>query len=112
MARNSVTVKFDEARLRASFERSYKDAQFMLNEMVYTDSDPYVPMDSGDLKSIVQRDGESIVYESPYAAAQYYGLPNKKKGSHPQATMRWFEVAKAANKTKWLATVKKIAGTR
>ena len=102
----------DERKLLDSFGASYKDAQFMLNEMVYTDSDPYVPMDSGDLKSIVDRDGTTIVYNSPYAAAQYYGLPNKKRGAHPLATSFWFEVAKKAKGSEWIRRAKEIAGKR
>ena len=105
-------LKLNEDAVLRSFQRSYKDAQFMLNEMVYTDSDPYVPMDSGDLKNIVERDGETIVYNSPYAAAQYYGLPNKRKSAHPLASMQWFEVAKKAKGREWIRRAKEIAGER
>lgn len=109
-----VIVKFDERKVLNSFERSYRDAQFYLTEAVYTDSDPYVPMDSGDLKGQVERSGDrgEVVYNMEYAAAQYYGLPNKKRGQHPQATSFWFEFAKRAKGSTWLRKAKQIAGSR
>ena len=42
--------------------------------------DKYVPMDSGDLRTIVTVRPDSITYEMPYARYQYYGVRND--GSH------------------------------
>lgn len=108
-------VNFDADRVARSFEASYGRAQEWLDQQVVADTDPYVPMDTGALKDTAQStnfgSGE-ITYEGPYAAAQYYGLPNKRKSAHPQATMLWFEVSKAANKTRWIQMVKRLAGSR
>lgn len=51
-----------------------------------------------------------IVYNAPYAAAQYYGRANKSRDKHPQATMQWFEKAKAVHKARWISNAKKLAG--
>lgn len=40
----------------------------------YKHMDKYVPMDKGDLRTIVDIQDTSITYESPYAKYQYYGM--------------------------------------
>lgn len=36
--------------------------------------DKYVPMDKGDLRTIVDEEPDRIIYEMPYAHAQYVGF--------------------------------------
>ena len=109
----SVTVKFDRAAVARRFDlEPGSRAQTLLDHQVVSDTDPYVPMDSGALKTsaLLATDFGSgeVRYATPYAAAQYYGLPNKRKGAHPHAVMEWFEHSKAANKTRWIAMVKRM----
>ena len=42
--------------------------------------DKYVPMDVGNLRTIVDIQANSITYESPYARYQYYGI--REDGTH------------------------------
>jgi hypothetical protein len=42
--------------------------------------DKYVPMDNGDLRTIIKVKADSITYESPYARYQYYGV--REDGTH------------------------------
>lgn len=42
--------------------------------------DKYVPKDTGDLRTIITVDSNSITYEMPYAEYQYYGMRND--GTH------------------------------
>lgn len=46
----------------------------------YKHMDKYVPMDKGNLRTIVNIDSDSITYESPYAKYQYRGM--REDGSH------------------------------
>lgn len=46
----------------------------------YKHMDKYVPYDTGDLRTIVDIQADSITYESPYARYQYYGV--REDGSH------------------------------
>lgn len=50
-------------------------AQVFLASEVKRLSDPYVPMQSGNLKNqaVIASDGSSITYTQPYAHYQYYG---------------------------------------
>ena len=46
----------------------------------YKHMDRFVPMDTGDLRTIVDIKSDSITYESPYAKYQYYGV--REDGTH------------------------------
>lgn len=72
-------------------------------------TDPYVPMDTGELKSSGIRhtrtgSGE-VKYKTPYARKQYF--ENKGNGLRGR---QWFERSKADNKTSILNGALKIAG--
>ena len=54
-------------------------AQAFLTETCYKHMDKYVPMDLGNLRTIVDIQTNTITYESPYASYQYYG--KRKDGS-------------------------------
>ena len=47
----------------------------------YKHMDKYVPMDEGNLRTIVDVKSDSITYESPYAKYQYHGM--RADGSRP-----------------------------
>lgn len=46
----------------------------------YKHMDKYVPMDNGDLRTIVDIQPDSITYEQEYARYQYYGV--REDGTH------------------------------
>lgn len=56
-------------------------AQKFFNNTCYKHMDKYVPMDKGDLRTIVDLSNPTqIVYEMPYARYQYYG--ERADGTH------------------------------
>lgn len=55
-------------------------AQAFLTETCYKHMDKYVPMDEGNLRTVVNLTPNTITYESPYAAYQYYGV--REDGTH------------------------------
>lgn len=54
--------------------------QKFFTETCYNHMDKYVPMDKGNLRTIVDLEDSNITYESPYARYQYYG--EREDGSH------------------------------
>lgn len=54
--------------------------QKFFTETCYKAMDKYVPMDKGNLRTIVDIDSNTITYESNYAKYQYYG--EREDGSH------------------------------
>lgn len=87
-------------KARLGIEPNGKVQKFFTNTC-YKHMDKYVPMDSGDLASIVSMDidGKSIIYEMPYAKYQYKGQredgthkineANRTRTYHPLATSYW-----------------------
>ena len=102
------TFKFSPEGVRTKIGGASRRAQFLLDQQVAKDSNYYCPEDlgySGGLMGSVEpsaTEGKGVlVWNEPYAAAQYYDLPNKSKDKNPNARMKWFEAAKAVCKKKW-----------
>ena len=95
------------------FSPRYEEAQRFLDSEVLKDSAPYVPMRSGNLMNsgntgTVIGSGK-VIYNAPYAKRLYYGQHFAfSKDKHPKACAQWFESAKAAKKSSWLAGVRRI----
>ena len=66
-------------KARLGLEPKGKVQQFFTNTC-YKHMDKYVPMDQGDLRTIVDIQANYIVYDSPYAEYQYHGM--RKDGTH------------------------------
>lgn len=64
---------------RLGLETNGKVHKFFTNAC-YKHMDKYVPMDTGNLRTNVDIQSNSITYESPYARYQYYGI--REDGSH------------------------------
>ncbi len=54
--------------------------QKFFTDTCYKHMDKYVPMDEGNLRTIVDISNSYIIYESPYAEYQYYG--QRADGTH------------------------------
>lgn len=97
------------AQKTAQFSRAQK---FLDSEVLRTTA-PYVPlrtgalMKSGQLGTVIGS-GE-VVYNAPYAAAQYYGTAESRSDDAQRGGM-WFERSKTDHKDEWLRGTKKIAG--
>lgn len=50
--------------------------QTFFTNTCYKHMDKYVPMDTGNLRTNVDIQADKIIYESPYAHAQYVGIVN------------------------------------
>lgn len=111
---NPVMVIFNPIAVYARIAAGAERAQAWLDNEVLKDSTPFVPRLSGELErsgiaGTVIGKGQ-ILYNKPYAAAQYYGDFTHSTQAHAGATRLWFETAKAINKDKWIRGVKKIGG--
>lgn len=52
------------------------------------------------------------MWATPYARAQYYGLPNKSHDKNINARMKWFEEAKIRNAGNWQHTAQEALNGR
>ena len=110
----TAKVVFSPSATMTRLKIANKKAQTWLDDEVLKDCAPYVPRITGALErsgidGTVIGSGE-VIYNSPYAKAQYYGYFNHSTQAHPQACREWFEVSKAMNKAKWIAGAKKLGG--
>ena len=94
-------------------------ARYTLANQAMSDMDQFVPFKQGDLAGSAHLDGnDNIVYNTPYAKAQFYGfITNYKTGQrsrvrnytvseHPQAYRRWDLRAKSLYGDDWANKVK------
>ena len=78
----AVYVELEDIRKiekRLGLEESGEVQTFFTNTC-YREMEQFVPMDNGNLRTIVNVTSNSITYQSPYASYQYYG--QRKDGSH------------------------------
>lgn len=95
--------------------RSLRRARHVLANQAMQDMDQFVPYKQGHLAGSAHLDAEdNIVYDTPYARAQFYGLIAGKypvvhytRTEHPQATKRWDLKAKELYGDEWANKVKK-----
>lgn len=52
--------------------------------------DKYVPRDTGDLRTIIHMEADSITYESLYAERQYMGIVNGREVKNYTTPRNWF----------------------
>lgn len=108
-----VKIKINIPGTVNRFSPKFQKAQKWLDNEVLKDSDPYVPMKTGNLAGSGKRgttigSGE-IVYNAPHAKKNYYAQNRHfSKAQHPQACAQWFEKAKAVKKKVWVNGVNKI----
>lgn len=94
-------------------------SRYTLANQAMSDMDQFVPFKQGDLAGSAHLDGnDNIVYNTPYAKAQFYGfITNYKTGQrsrvrnytvseHPQAYRRWDLRAKSLYGDDWANKVK------
>ena len=96
---------------QAAFER----AQFAFSQKVAAVVDPYVPFDTGTLKTSVRTasdfKGGMLVYNTPYARRQYYLHP-QGEGLHGDSRLRgsyWGQRALADHKEELVRFAKAAA---
>lgn len=104
-------VEFDYSAFMGKVKKASLAAENALADQIISDSRQYVPKQENTLRDSArvehENNGTQVVYETPYAAYQYYGCwPD---GSHviknhttAGTVTRWIEHAKAHNADKWL----------
>ena len=108
-------VRLDAGVLTSALHKRCREVLRGVGDDVIRTCAPFVPYDTGRLAGSVKHtekespDGGSTVceirWETPYAAAVYYGDRRGVRFSkefHPHATARWFDAAKSIGLDGWL----------
>lgn len=100
-----IKTEFDTAKVIQRFSQYGSAAQKKLDAVVLQDSNYFCPLDTGTLQKsgiIHSVLGSGLLeWKTPYARSQYYDIKYKKHDRNPNATMKWFESAKARYLEKW-----------
>ena len=99
--------KFTPAAMRA--------AKMDVADQVLADTDKYVPRREGDLAASghIANGGDEVIYNTPYAAAQYRGTNGRqvfRKYTTPGTGKEWYEKSKKAYLKRWQEIAKKALG--
>lgn len=102
-----IDLDMDINKVSSRVERRLDKVQADLDQQILTDSNFYCPEQEGFLQASGITGSKigsgELIWNSPYAAAQYYDNPNKSKDANPNASMKWFERAKSTRKKAWEA---------
>ncbi|MEE6638559.1 minor capsid protein [Limosilactobacillus pontis] len=116
----SVRVSYNGKKITDIFNQArLEKANHVVANQAMEDMDQFVPFKQGHLAGSAHISGnkQTIVYDAPYAKAQFYGfITNSKTGQqsrirnytrseHPQATRRWDLRAKNLYMNKWIGKV-------
>lgn len=108
----AVRIIIDGNHIQAKIDNTWKNGLEMLSSEVLRDCNKYCKEDTGMLimSSYIHSDLKNgkLVWQTPYAARQYYEIRTAYKDVNPNASWRWCEVAKNNHQTKWVKQAQAI----
>lgn len=129
----NISISLFDGDTAVKFERKIAKAQYLLDEIIKHDTEPYVPFRTGTLANTVnmtESGSGQVVYNGPQARYLYEGrlmvspktgssyaaLGEKKiltkkhlqydKTAHPLAGAMWFDRAEKVNGERWVEAAK------
>jgi hypothetical protein len=101
----AVRIEINENSIRAKIDNTWQNGLEMLSSQILRDCNMYCKEDTGMLimsSYIHSRLKEGLlIWQTPYAARQYYEIPTAYTDVNPQASWRWCEVAKQNHLAEW-----------
>lgn len=101
---------FDRIGIKNRMARVNQLAQVRLSSAVLSDSNRFIPMDTGMLKASgrIENNNKQVSWNTPYAHRVYnLGENSIKTQKNPNAKPKWFEWAKSLNIKGWTDIVQK-----
>lgn len=101
----SVKIIVNEHTIQAKIDNNWKSGLEMLSSEILRDCNKYCKEQSGVLimSSYIHsklNEGK-LIWNTPYAARQYYEIPTAYTNVNSNATWRWCEVAKSNHRDRW-----------
>ena len=101
----SVKINIDGDKIKYKIDRTIKNGMGMLSSEILKDCNKYCKEDTGLLivSSYIHSDLDNgkLVWQTPYAARQYYEIRTAYKDVNNNASWRWCEVAKTNHLERW-----------
>ena len=100
-----VKIDIDTLKIQAKVDDAWKKGLPMLASQIRKDCNEYCKEDSGTLiaSSLIHSDlaNGRLVWQTPYAARQYYEIRTAYHDYNPNASWRWCEVARNNHLERW-----------
>ena len=107
-----VRIKVDENHIKTVIDAKWQNGLAMLSAIILTDCNKYCKMRGGQLamSALIHSDLQKglLVWQTPYAARQYYEIQTAYTEVNPQASWRWCEVAKQNHQADWVKQAQAI----
>ena len=108
----SVRITINENSIRATIDNTWETGLEMLSSQILRDCNLYCKEDTGMLimSSLIHsrlKDG-LLIWNTPYAARQYYEIQTAHTDVNEKATWRWCEVAKQNHGADWVRMAQAI----
>lgn len=101
----SVKIKIDENAISATIDNSFSNAREAICTQILRDCNEFCKEDTGMLimSSLIHSKLKEglLVWNTPYAARQYYEIQTAIKSPNANASWRWVEVARNRYKDRW-----------
>lgn len=101
----AVRIEINENSIKAKIDNTWQNGLEMLSSQILRDCNMYCKEDTGMLimsSYIHSRLKEGLlIWQTPYAARQYYEIPTAYKDVNSNASWRWCEVAKQNHLAEW-----------
>jgi hypothetical protein len=101
----SVRIEIKENVIQAKIDDQWESGLEQLSSQVLKDCNEYCKQDTGTLimssyiHSMLKRG--LLIWQTPYAARQYYEIETANTDKNPRASWRWCEVAKQHHGEEW-----------
>ena len=109
----SVKIIVNENTIQVKIDNIWESGLEMLSSQILRDCNKYCKEDTGMLimSSYIHSDLKhgKLVWQTPYAARQYYEIRSAYKDVNQDATWRWCEVAKQLHGEVWARQAQAIA---
>jgi hypothetical protein len=101
----AVRIEINGDKIQAKIDNTWTNGREMLCSQILRDCNLYCKEDTGMLimSSFIHsrlKDG-LLIWNTPYAARQYYEIPTANKDVNSGASWRWCEVAKQRHLAEW-----------
>lgn len=101
----AVRIEINEDSIKAKMDSAWKSGREMLCSQILRDCNLYCKEDTGMLimSSLIHSrlDEGLLIWNTVYAARQYYEIPTAYHDVNSQAVWRWCEVAKQNHLGEW-----------
>lgn len=109
----AVRINIDGTSIKYKIDRTIKNGIGMLSSQILKDCNLYCKEDTGMLiaSSYIHSDLDNgkLVWQTPYAARQYYEIQTAHTDVNGNATWRWCDVAKQRHLADWGRQAQAIA---